>query len=107
MRRLRIGGGRMDRASRFVVLGGLIVALAIPTTTAAANEPSGHASCMGIERAAISPPGSSDEIPGGSSVLNTELREIADALGVPPGAVAAFIAHLHAGSHEACDEALE
>jgi hypothetical protein len=62
---------------------------------------------MGIERSAISPPGSSDEVPGGSAAFNSEVKAIADQLGVSPGAVFAFISHLHGRSHAACDEALE
>jgi hypothetical protein len=85
---------------------GLVVALAWAPATAA-KEASGSASCMGIERAAISPPGSSDEVPGGSAALNAEVKAIADAVGVSPGAIFALVAHLHEGSHAACDEALE
>jgi hypothetical protein len=73
---------------------------------AARADASGHASCMGIEASTISPPGSSDEIPGGAAELAAEVKEIAAQLGVSPGAVFSFIASLHEGSHEACDEVL-
>jgi hypothetical protein len=90
-----------------LVLGlGLLAALTA-APVAVAREANGHASCMGIERSAISPPGSSDEVPGGSSAINAEIKEIAATLGLPPGALFGFIASLHEGSHAACDEALE
>ena len=63
------------------------------------------ASCMGIEAAALSPPGSSDEAPGGMPDIKAFLDEFFP--GVPPGlAFFSFAAHLHSGSHEACDEAM-
>lgn len=65
--------------------------------------PGAHASCVGIESSAISPPGSSDEELGGRPQLATELRQLAAGLGVTPGALVSGFAHLHAGSHEACD----
>jgi hypothetical protein len=81
--------------------------LLAPGALAAPSEPNGNASCMGIELAAISPPGSSDEVPGGAPMFVGEVKSIATSLGLPPGAVFAFIASLHAGSHADCDEALE
>ena len=65
----------------------------------------GPASCIGHEASNISPPGSSEEVPGGMPGLNTEIREAFP--GVPQGGVYSQIAKLHEGSHEACDEALE
>jgi hypothetical protein len=63
------------------------------------------ASCTGIEAAALSPPGSSDEAPGGMPALRAFLK--ANFPRIPPGlAFYSFAAHLHEGSHEACDEAL-
>ena len=63
------------------------------------------ASCVGIEAAAISPPGSSDEAPGGVPDIKAFIDEVAP--GVPPGqAFFSVAAHLHETSHEACDEAL-
>jgi hypothetical protein len=67
------------------------------------GEPSGHASCIGIEVSVISPPGSSDEFPGGTR----ELIAFVQGLGGPPGGVVGAVAKLHEGSHEACDEATE
>jgi hypothetical protein len=81
--------------------------LLAPGAFAAPSEPNGAASCLGIELAAISPPGSSDEAPGGAPAFVGEVKSIAASLGLPPGAAFAFIALLHAGSHVECDEALE
>jgi hypothetical protein len=64
-----------------------------------------RASCMGIEAAAISPPGSSTEAPGGVPDIKAFIGQVAP--GVPPGkAFFSVAAGLHEGSHEACDEAL-
>jgi hypothetical protein len=76
--------------------------VAMPVPVAAADA---HASCIGIEASEISPPGSSDEFPGGMPQVAREVRLAADALGVAPGAIYSFVAQLHAGSHEACDAA--
>lgn len=63
------------------------------------------ASCEGIEAAALSPPGSSDEAPGGVPDIKAFLDEAAP--GVPPGqAFFSVAAQLHETSHAACDEAL-
>jgi len=70
-------------------------------------EANGRASCIGIEASEISPPGSSEELPGGARQLASELRSFATSLGVPPGALFSGFARLHEGSHEACDEAVE
>ena len=67
--------------------------------------PKEQASCMGHEAAAISPPGSSDEFPDGMPELKAFINDAFP--GVPPGQIYRFIASLHEGSHEACDEALE
>jgi hypothetical protein len=94
---------------RFVGAGlaiGLFATLAW-APVAAAKDAGGPASCMGIERSAISPPGSSDEVLGGSAAFNVEVKAIADAFGVSPGTIFLVVARLHEGSHEACDEALE
>jgi hypothetical protein len=74
---------------------------------AAVADSTGSASCMGIEASAISPPGTSEEVPGGASDLTAFVRDLARQLGVPPGAIIKSIAQLHEGSHEACDEAIE
>ena len=81
--------------------------VAAPAAAAAASEPNGHASCIGLEQASISPPGSSDEEPGGARQFIGEVKELATSFGLRPGALLSFIARLHAGSHELCDEALE
>jgi hypothetical protein len=72
----------------------------------ASADAAGHASCLGIEASAVSPPGSSDEAPGGMTDIVAFVRQSAADAGMTPGAIFASIAHLHAGSHEACDEAL-
>ena len=99
---------RTPRRTLLIAVVALILAsVATPSIAAAASEPNGHASCLGLELASISPPGSSDEEPGGARQFTGEVKELAAALGVRPGALFSFIAHLHAGSHAACDEALE
>jgi hypothetical protein len=68
----------------------------------ALGDASGHASCLGIEASSVSPPGSSDEIPGGMAELVSATKAEA---GGKFGPVARAFAKVHAGSHEACDEA--
>ena len=82
----------------------MVVALAILLTGSdrALADASGHASCFGIEASSVSPPGSSGEEPGGMAQLAHELKEF----GGPPGGIVSCISHLHAGSHDACDEAI-
>jgi hypothetical protein len=89
------------------VAGGAVLAAALFAAPVSAAGPGAHASCMGIELAAISPPGTSDEIPGGAPAFAAEIKGIAAFLGVPPGVLFSTIARIHAGSHEACDAALE
>jgi hypothetical protein len=67
----------------------------------------GKASCVGLETSSISPPGSSNELPGGAAEFGEEVQAIASELGIPPGAVYSTFAKIHAGSHDACDEAAE
>ncbi|MCA4133042.1 hypothetical protein [Arthrobacter sp. M4] len=64
--------------------------------------PSGNASCLGIEASAISPPGSSEEFPGG---LPDVVRFVKSLEGKFGPATSQF-AQIHAGSHEACDAAV-
>jgi hypothetical protein len=71
-----------------------------PPALADANE---HASCAGLESSSISPPGSSDEEPGGRAQLAHELKGLAGQYQVPPGAIVTDLAHSHAGSHDLCD----
>jgi hypothetical protein len=59
---------------------------------------------MGIEASSLSPPGSSSEMPGGMPEFRRFIREN---FSTPPGVVTRAFAQLHAGSHEACDEAVE
>jgi hypothetical protein len=73
----------------------------------AAGGASSKASCLGIEASSISPPGTSDEFPGGMSELAAFVHVLAGQLGVPPGAIVSSVAKLHEGSHAACDEASE
>jgi hypothetical protein len=85
-----------------------ILAFGVPVGSAFgdAGTASSPASCMGIEAAALSPPGSSEEAPGGMPDLKAFLDE--NFPGIPPGIVFYSIAaQLHEGSHAACDEALE
>jgi hypothetical protein len=74
-----------------------------PAGTAFA-EAGGPASCVGHEASSISPPGSSEEVPGGMPDL---VRFIRAEVPGPPGSFVSAVARLHEGSHEACDEAIE
>jgi hypothetical protein len=76
------------------------LAVGIPVAGADAQ---GNASCVGFEASAISPPGSSEEVPGGAPELIAFLKSEAG----NAGPVVSFVAKLHEGSHEACDEATE
>jgi|SRR5438093_8903735 len=91
------------------LLAAVVVALAAPAGAAFGDvgtaDPT-NASCMGIEAAALSPPGSSDEAPGGVPDIRSFLAAVAP--GTPPGlAFYSFAAHLHETSHVDCDKALE
>jgi len=79
-----------------LVPAGLLVGFAGP----AAADAQGNASCVGFEASGISPVGSLAEFPGGMPELQRFLR---DTFGTPTGAVVSQVAHLHLGSHEACD----
>ena len=85
----------------------LAIALALPSGVLAADEPNANASCRGIEMASISPPGTSDEEPGGAPQFVQEIKSFASLFGVRPGTLFAWVASLHSGSHADCDEALE
>jgi hypothetical protein len=102
---------RRHQLSRRMVLAGMLAlalaSVAAPGAVAAADEPNGNASCIGLELASISPPGSSEEEPGGAPQFVGEVKGLASTFGVRPGTLFSFIAHLHAGSHAQCDEALE
>jgi hypothetical protein len=90
------------------ILTAMVLTVAAPAGTAFADAGSASstpASCMGIEAAALSPPGSSTEAPGGVRDIKAFLDQVAP--GVPPGkAFYSIAARLHENSHEACDEAL-
>jgi hypothetical protein len=80
--------------------GVLTLALVFAPSASAAASP---ASCVGHEASGVSPPGSSEEAPGGVLDILAFIRANY------PGTVGGFIstaARVHAGSHEACDEAL-
>jgi hypothetical protein len=94
---------RRRHMRRLVV--GLLAVAALAPASAAAAEPSVHASCMGHEASAVSPPGTSEEFPGGMPQVRAVIGELFP--GVPPGMAYRAFAQLHEGSHEACDEAFE
>jgi hypothetical protein len=84
---------------RLVALTATLACFATPSAFAASPQ----ASCMGHEASSLSPPGSSDELPGGMK----DFAAFAQANLSPPGVLFTTFAHLHAGSHEMCDEAVE
>jgi len=92
----------MKRLAVVIFVGAVFTLFATAGGSAFAGGPSGPASCMGQEAAALSPPGSSDEVPGGMR----DLAAFARAQPGHPGDTFKFIAGLHEDSHEACDEAL-
>lgn len=81
--------------------------LVLATGRVALADAGTNASCHGIESSNISPPGSNSEVPGGMPEFNQAVKDIAAALGIPVGQIQAFFAQIHAGSHEACDAAVE
>jgi hypothetical protein len=83
-----------------VGVGVTAIVLALGAAGPAAADAHGNASCIGFEASGITPPGSSDEFPGGPAELQAILR---DAFGHPTGAIVSDAAHRHLGSHEACD----
>jgi hypothetical protein len=85
-----------------IATGIAIVGLQLAGATAA-GATDGHASCLGIEASDNSPPGSSDEFPGGMSELVSLAQDLADQYDTTPGAIFSGDARRHAGSHEACD----
>jgi hypothetical protein len=84
------------------VTGATVCALAMGVPIASADA-SGDASCIGLEASAISPPGSLDEFPGGMAEATSFVRDTFGKV----GPAASFVARIHAGSHQACDEATE
>ena len=95
---------RLRRTFRSVAAIAAVALLALVAGVPIAGaDASGPASCVGIEASAISPPGSSDEVPGGMPALIAFVKSEAG----KAGQVVSSIAKLHVGSHEACDEAIE
>jgi hypothetical protein len=92
-RRTRLGAAAVVTVASALVVG-------VPLAAADAH---GAASCIGFEASAISPPGSSEEVPGGAPELIAFVKSEAGSA----GPVVSFVAKLHEGSHEACDEATE
>ena len=90
---------------------GIVLLLLVVTTVLAMSsgtafaDAGSHASCIGHEASGVSPKGSSDEFPGGVPQIHQIIVEAFP--GVPFGAIISTVAHIHAGSHEACDEATE
>ncbi len=92
------------RPSRMIVAA-CLTSLTLAQAGAAYADAGSPASCIGHEASAISPPGSSDELPGGMPELKSYLdKAFPD---VPHGVIVSTVAHLHEGSHEACDAATE
>jgi hypothetical protein len=79
----------------------LTAVLSLVSTGAAFADAGTHASCIGLEASGISPKGSSEEFPGGVPQLKAIIGELFP--GVPYGAIVGSLAHVHAGSHDACD----
>src|SRR5947209_2881348 len=97
------GNAQRGRLATVVVLSVAMLGCFTLGSTASAFAAAGtHASCMALEASNLSPPGSSDEVPGGMPEFNAFIRENFPG---PKGGVNSEIAKLHAGSHEACDEA--
>jgi hypothetical protein len=93
----------MSKTRKVTAVAVATVAFAI-SAAPAYSDAGGSASCMGIEASSLSPPGSSDEVPGGMREFRRFIKETVPG---PPGVVSRTFAQLHAGSHEACDEAVE
>lgn len=85
----------------------VVAGLQVAGGQAAWASASGQAGCLGLESSSISPPGSSDEFPGGRAELSHVVKDLAGQFGITPGAIVSPVAHLHEGSHAACDEATE
>lgn len=85
-----------------IIAAGSAAFIAIGGAGSGLGDASIHASCLGIEASNVSPPGSSDEVPGGMAELVAGTKAEA---GGKYGPVARAFAKVHAGSHEACDGA--
>jgi hypothetical protein len=89
---------------KVIVLIGLVVGLMLIPSAAAFADAGTHASCIGLEASGVSAPGTSDEFPGGVAQL---VHFVQDTFPGQQGAIFSTVAKIHAGSHEACDEATE
>jgi len=87
-------------AAAIAARGACALAIGVPLGGADAG---GNASGVGFETSSISPPGSSEEVPGGTPELIGFLKSLAG----KAGPLVSSVAKLHEGSHEACDEATE
>lgn len=98
------------RVATVAALLGLLVAFGLiqaDSGLAAPPEP-GDASCMGYEASNVSPPGTSEEAPGGMPNVLADVDAFFVETGFfkNRGALISFFAQLGAGGHQACDEAL-
>ena len=91
-------------------IGLLLAAGAVHGTAAVAAPPEpGNASCMGYEAPHVSPPGTSEEAPGGMPNVLNDLDEFfidPDGDFNNRGQIISFFTKLPADTHEGCDEAL-
>ena len=93
------------RIATILLFAVVTVLLSMASSGTAFADAGTHASCLGHEASGISPKGTSDEFPGGVPQLRIVILELfPDA---PYGSIVSTVAHIHAGSHEACDEATE
>jgi hypothetical protein len=98
---------RHQRSRLVTVVAALVLLVAGVMPSAAFANASGNASCVGLEFSDVSPPGSSSEYPDGGPGVVAHVTELAPALGFKNrGDLMSFIASLHEGSHENCDETL-
>lgn len=99
----------LSHATRLRIAASAAVLGLVLAGTAQADPPGpGNASCMGYEASAVSPPGSSQEAPGGmpNVLANVDAFFVDTGAFKNRGALISFFTKLRAGSHEACDEAL-
>jgi hypothetical protein len=92
---------------RVLVLAMLLSVLLLLSVQGALADPGSKgttaASCVGVESAGISPPGSSDEFVGGIPGLHSFLRESFPDSSL--GSLVSPFAKLHLQTHEGCDAA--
>jgi hypothetical protein len=91
------------RLGAVLVSGAVFTGLTLGPVSSASADAGGAAGCLGREASGLSPPGSSDEAPGGMRDFAAFFQE-----NFPPaGHFIGQIAQLHEPSHAACDEAIE